>query len=129
MKKIDKTVLKETGFIAVVSLILSVLMQADFLIIQKWDYTVLCGNVLGCLACVGNFLLMGVTVQNAVLKEEKDAKSMMKLSQMLRNLLLFLVALLGHLLPVFNLIAVVIPFLFPRIAVSFRPLIKDKGGN
>ena len=129
MKKIDKTVLKETGFIAVVALILSVLMQAVFLIIQKWDYTVLCGNVLGYIACVGNFLLMGLTVQTAVLKEEKDAKSMMKLSQMLRNLLLFLVALLGHLLPVFNLIAVVIPFLFPRIAVSFRPLIKDKGGN
>jgi len=76
MKKIDATVLKETGFIAAFTLILSLLMQSVFLIIGKWDYTVLLGNLLGYLAAVGNFFLLGLTVQSAVEKEEKEAKSL-----------------------------------------------------
>ena len=74
MKKIDPTVLKETGYIATMVMIFSLLLQSVFLIIGKWDYTVLLGNALGFVAAVGNFLLLGITVQNAVLKEEKDAK-------------------------------------------------------
>ena len=73
MKKIDPTVVKETVYITAFTIIFSMLMQAVFLIVQKWDYTVLLGNLLGIIAVVLNFLLMGITVQNAVLKEEKDA--------------------------------------------------------
>ena len=121
MKKIDNTVLRETYYIAAFTAVLSVLMQAVFLIIGKWDVTALLGNLLGYVATVGNFLLMGITVQNAVEKEEKEAKNLMKLSQTLRSFMLFAVALVGYLVPVFNLFAVVIPFLFPRIAVALRP--------
>lgn len=127
MKKIDPTVLKETRFVSVVALILSAIMQAVFLIIGKWDYTVLLGNILGYIACVGNFLLMGLTVQSAVVKEEKEAKNLMKVSQSARTFGLFLIALVGYLVPIFNLICVVIPFLFPRIAISLRPILKKKG--
>ena len=96
MKKIDSTIIKETVYIFAFTLIFSVLMQAVFLIIGKWNYTVLLGNLLGGLAAVGNFFLMGLTVQSALGKEEKDAKSTMKLSQMLRTLMLFIVAVIGH---------------------------------
>ena len=122
MKKIDLTVLKETKYIALFSLILSMLMQSVFLIIGRWDYTVLLGNILGFSAAVGNFLLMGITVQNALVKSENDAKNLIKFSQTMRMLLLFGAAILGHLIPVFSLIAVVIPYIFPRIAILFRPL-------
>ena len=98
MKKIDKTVLKETKYIAVITFLLSVLMQSVVLIISKWDYTVLCGNLLGYAGAVGNFLLMGITVQNALDKSEKEAADLMKLSQRGRLLLLFVVALLCCLL-------------------------------
>ncbi|MBQ8382344.1 MAG: ATP synthase subunit I [Clostridia bacterium] len=128
MKKIDPTVWKETGYIAVWMLIFSVLMQAVFLIIGKWDYTVLLGNVLGAAASVLNFFLMGLTVQNALQKEEKDAKNAMKLSQTYRTLLLLVAAILGAVLPCFNLWSVVIPLLFPRIAIAFRPLFDRKQG-
>ena len=47
MKRIDQTVLTETGYIAVWEVIFSVLMQAVFLIAGIWDYTVLLGNLLG----------------------------------------------------------------------------------
>ncbi|MBQ3040634.1 MAG: ATP synthase subunit I [Clostridia bacterium] len=127
MKKIDPVIWKETGFIALVSFILSVLMQSIFLIISHWvvgawDYTVILGNLLGYLFAVGNFFLMCLTVQKALTKDEKDAANFVRLSQMGRMLLLFLVALAAYFIPVFNIIAVVIPFLFPRIAIMFRPL-------
>ena len=127
MKKIDPTVVKETAYITAFTIIFSMLMQAVFLIVQKWDYTVLLGNLLGIIAVVLNFLLMGITVQNAVLKEEKDAKNLMKLSQTGRLFMMFVFALIGYLVPVFNAIAVVIPFLFPRIAIMLRPFFMKKG--
>lgn len=126
MKKIDPTVLKETGYIAALVFIFSLLLQSVFLIIGKWDYTVLTGNLLGFVAAVGNFFLMGLSVQSSLGKEEKDAKNLMKVSQSLRLLLVFVIALIGYLVPVFNTIAVLIPLLFPRIAVALRPLFMKK---
>lgn len=127
MKKIDSTVLLETRYIAALVFILSILMQSVFLIAGVWDIKVLLGNILGFIASVGNFLLMGITVQTAVEKEEKDAKNLMKASQSLRLLMMFLIALIGYLVPIFNTIAVIIPFLFPRIAIALRPLFMKKG--
>lgn len=126
MKKVDKTVLKETKYIASFVLFFSVLMQAVFLIIRQWDYTVLLGNLLGGAAAVGNFFLMGLTVQAAVKKGEKQAQNTMKLSQSGRLLLLAAAAALAVLLPCFNIWAGLIPLFFPRIAVAFRPLFLKK---
>ena len=128
MKKIDSTVIKETGFVALMTLVMSVFLQSVFLVIGKWDYTVLLGNLLGAFAGIANFFLMGLTVQSSLGLEVKDAKSRMKLSQMLRTLLMFAVAVVGYLVPVFNLITVVIPFLFPRIAVTVRAIMIKKQG-
>ena len=126
MKKIDSTIIKETVYIFAFTLIFSVLMQAVFLVIGKWNYTVLLGNLLGGAAAVGNFFLMGLSVQSALGKEEKDAKSTMKVSQMLRTLMLFIIAVIGRVAPCFSLLAVVIPYIFPRIAIALRPLFEKK---
>ncbi len=120
MKSIDKTVIKETEFIALFTLILSLLMQSIFLIIGKWDYTVLLGNLLTYIASIGNFLLMGITVQKAVTKDEAEAKKLMKLSQSGRLWIMFIFLLVGILVPVFNNFAVIIPVIFPRISIFFR---------
>jgi len=118
MKKIDETVLKETKFIAFSTLILSALMQAVFLIIGKWDITVLFGNLLGGGFAVLNFFLMGLTVQKAVMLDEKEAKNSIKISQTYRTLLMIVVAALGVALSCFNTWAVIIPLFFPRIAIA-----------
>ncbi len=128
LKKVDSTVLKETCYVALVTFILSVLMQAVFLIAGKWNYTVLLGNLLGSAAAIGNFFLMGLTVQSALGLDVKDAKNRMKLSQMLRTLFMFIVAVVGYVTPVFSLLAVVIPYVFPRIAVAFRAISIKKQG-
>ena len=125
--KIDATVLKETRYIAMWVLIFSVLMQAVFLVLGKWNYTVLFGNLLSDAVLVGNFFLMGITVQRALEKEEKDAKATMKVSQLYRLLLLAAVLAVGVALPVFDTWAVVIPVIFPRLAIALRPFLgKDK---
>ena len=124
MAKIDETVRRETLYIAAWTLLFSVLMEAVFLLTGYWHYEVLLGNMLGALFAVLNFFLMGLTVQKALQKEEKDAKTMMKASQSMRMIMLLVVCILGGVLPFFNLFAVLIPLIFPRIAVMLRPLFK-----
>jgi cobalamin synthase len=124
--KIDSVVIKETAYIGVWALILSAAMQAVFLLLGKWEYTVLLGNILGAGAAVLNFFLMGITVQIAVVKEEKEARQTVKTSQSLRMLLLILILVLALVFPCFNPIAAVIPLLFPRIAIIFRQLFDKK---
>ena len=122
MKKIDATVIKETKYIALWVLILSALMQAIFLIIRRWEYTVLLGNLLSGSAAVLNFFLLGITVQNALGKEEKEARNTMKVSQLYRFLFIAVVAIIGVALPCFSTWTTIIPIFFPRIAIAFRPL-------
>lgn len=132
MKKVDSTVRKETLYITAWVVVFSVIMQAVFLIIGKWDYTVLLGNLLGGGIAVLNFFLMGITVQKAVTKEEKDAKNTMKISQGLRSLLLLIIAAIGIALPWFNIWTTIIPLFFPRVAIAIRPVLdmkKSKGGE
>jgi ATP synthase I chain. len=123
LKKIDPTVKKETIYIASVTGILSLLLQAGFLIARHWDYTVLLGNLLGGVTAVGNFFLMGITVQKAVQKEKKPAADLMKFSQTMRMLMQLVVAVLGFALPCFNGYATILPLFFPRIAIMIRPFL------
>ena len=126
MKKIDDAVIKETKYIAAWVLILSALLQAVFLVIGQWNYTVLLGNILSAAVAVLNFFLMGLTVQSAVLKEEKEAKTAMKVSQTYRNLLILVACIVGIVLPCFSTWTVIIPLIFPRIAIAIRPLLDKK---
>ena len=125
--KTDPTVKKETLYIASVTGILSLLLQAGFLVSMHWNYTVLLANLLGAVTAVGNFFLMGLTVQNAVEREKKPAADLMKFSQNMRLLMQLVVAVLGFALPCFNGYAVIIPLFFPRIAVTVRPFLKKNG--
>lgn len=149
MKKIDRVVLRETGFIALWTLIFSALMEAVFLVIGYFDYTVVLGNLLGAAAAVLNFFLMGLSVQKAVERDRqagitapsdsdedfdekdptkkpaaihKEAAQVVRLSQMLRTFMMVAFAVVGAIVPCFNIFAVLIPFFFPRIAVMLRPL-------
>lgn len=126
MRKIDATVLKETKYIILWVLVLSALMQAIFLVIGKWDYTVLLGNILSGIAVVLNFFLLGITIQKALEKDEKDAQNTMKVSKLYRFLFLVIVVVIGAALPCFSIWTVIIPVFFPRIAIAFRQLFDKK---
>lgn len=123
--KIDKVVIKETKYIATFVVILSVLMQAVFLIIGKWHYSVLLGNLWGAAIAVLNFFVMGLYVQKAVSQEEKEARQTVRASQSLRMFGIFVLAIVGLIIFKQTLarVAIVVPLIFPRIAIMIRPLI------
>ena len=126
MKKISPVVCKETAYIAVWVAIFSIFMQAIFLVLQKWNLSVLFGNLLSGVAVILNFFLMALTVQNALQKEEKEAQNYMKLSQSLRFLFLAVVVIVGFTFPIFHSVAVLLPVFFPRIAILFRSFFGQK---
>lgn len=129
MKKINETVRRETLYITAWTAIFSLLMQAVFLCVGKWDYTVLLGNIWSGFFAVLNFLLMGITVQSAVEKKPEDAKTMIKGSQSLRMVMQVAIAAIGAALPIMNIWSVLIPLFFPRIAIMLRPLFDRKNGG
>lgn len=129
MKKIDETVRRMTLYIASWTAVFSLLMQAVFLCIGQWDYTVLLGNLWSGFFAVLNFLLMGITVQKAIEQSEQDAKTMIKASQSLRMVMQVAIAAIGAALPIMNIFAVLIPLFFPRIAVMLRPFFDRKNGG
>ncbi|MBO4693538.1 MAG: hypothetical protein J5659_03990 [Clostridia bacterium] len=121
MARISDTIVKETKYIASFAGVLSLLMQAIFLIaLCRFDYTVLLGNILGIIIGVGNFFFMGLGVQKAVEKDPDDAKKVLRFSQTARFFAIFLLAMIGVLLDCFNSISVIIPIFFPRIAIAAR---------
>ena len=126
MKNLDPVIKRETLYVGAWVLILSAVMQAVFLIIGKWDYTVLLGNLLTGCAAVLNFFLMALTVRKAVEKDEKDARTTMKASQSLRNLMMFAVVAVGVLVPCFNVWTSIIPVFFPRISMLLRAISNKK---
>ncbi len=121
--KVDKTVLKETKFIAAFVVIFSALMQAVFLCTGSWNYTVLLGNIWGDLVAIGNFFVMGLFVQKAVTQNKDEARQTVRASQSIRFVGIFALTVIGVLIPFLNSVAVIIPLIFPRIAIMFRPLI------
>jgi hypothetical protein len=149
--KVQPAVQAETKKMALGVGVLTVLMIAVFLIIRKFDFTVLLGAILGCAAAVGNFFLMALTVQKVTgdmpvlpKKEEetdeaedeekerplsdeaKQAGKKMQLSFLLRMLMLGAVAVLAITAPVFHPWAALLPMLFPRIVIALRSLFETK---
>ena len=125
MKQIDPTVLKETRYVSFWVIVFSALMQAVFLLIGRWNLTVLWGNLLSGALFVLNFFLMGLGVQKALAYEADEAKKVLKLSRTYRNLLLIVVLALGVTLPLFDTWAVLVPAVFVRIAIALRSFKKQ----
>ena len=147
--KVQPAVRQETAKIVLGTGILTVLMIAVFLIIRRFDWTVLTGALLGCAAAVGNFFLMALTVQKAaddmkpiavpeaetadgdeetdedekeqpLSEDAKRGKQRVQLSYTLRMLGLGVIAILGVTLPWFYPIAVLLPLLFPRLVIALE---------
>ena len=126
-KNVDAEVVRSTRYIALIVLIGSLLLQAVFLLIGQWDYTVLLGNLLGAATAIGNFFIMAQTVSKALSQGDKDnASKKTQLSRSLRMLMMALVCIIGHQAPCFNLFAVAIPLVFPSIGAYLSGLLMKK---
>ena len=132
MRKPEPVVRQETLYIACWVAVFSVLMQAVLLIIGKWHWSMLFGNLWGAAVALGNFFAMCLYVQKAVDQEEKEAKQTIKASLSMRFAALVLLTGIGVAI-FYNhnaWITVALPLVFPSFAVYLRPLIdKNKKGD
>ena len=124
MVKADPTVKKETMYILYWVIILSILLNAVFLIIGMWGIKFLLGNILAGAVAVLNFFFMGITVQKSLDLDEKEARNLVMSSQRIRNGLILLFAVIGAVF--LNPFSSIIPLLFPRIAIFFRMFFMKK---
>lgn len=120
MVKPNKIVIAETLYILLWTAILSLVMQLIFVFTNHWDYTVLLGNVWGAFISVLNFFCMGLFIQKAVNVNQDEAKKIIKLSQTLRTLALFVLIVIGILMPFFSTIAVILPLFFSRFGIFIK---------
>ena len=127
-RNVDAEVARSTRYIALIVLIGSLLLQAVFLLIGKWDYTVLLGNLLGAATAILNFFIMAQTVAKVLNQGDKDeASKKTQLSRSMRMLMMALVCVIGAVAPCFNLYAVAIPLVFPSIGAYLSGmLMKNK---
>ena len=129
MGKLDPTVRKETEYIAVWTLALSLGMEAVFLALRAWSFPVLAGNLAGAAAAVGNYLLLGITVAKAVSGPADQAVRKIRASMTLRLLGMAAVCALAVGVLHTNVYATLLPLLFPRVGIAFRPLADRKRGR
>ncbi len=146
---IQPAVKQETKKIAAGVAVLSTLMIAVFLLLGKFNWSVLLGAAIGSAAAIGNFFLMALSVQKAAdrmpplppqnetgdgeeeenkeqpLSEEAiNARKRMQFSYTMRMLMLAAIAIAAVLLPFVNSYAALIPMLFPRIVISLIGLLQ-----
>ena len=129
----DPAVKKQTGYIAVWVILLSLVMEAVFLLLRKWDLSVLFGNLGGAVISIGNFFLMALIATRAMNRgvesgKPEEAAARVKATAMVR--LLGCVLLCVLLIAVFktNVYATLIPMLFPRIGIVFWPKFNKNRG-
>ena len=74
MGNLDPAVIQSSKSITLYNCGLTVIENMVFLILKKWDMTVLFGSLFGCLIACLCFLLIGISVQKAMKKEPKQAQ-------------------------------------------------------
>lgn len=129
LAKIDPTVKRMTIYIAVCTLVLSVLMEAVYLVIGAWHFGVLWGNLMGVFVAVLNFFLMGLSIQRSLTLAPEDASKFMRLSQSLRLLMILVFGAVCAVLPMADLLAMLLPQFFPRIGTMLWPRFEKRFGT
>ena len=121
--KIEPAVKLESKRIAIGVLAMSVIMEIVFVVLGRFDYTVLLGNLLGGGWAILNFFLMALAVQKSVKKElPQEAKLVLQNSYTKRLLFSVAILLIGIKVEYVNWISVVIPLIFPRITIAIIKL-------
>lgn len=132
LENVQPAVKDETKKLAISVSVCVVLMVAVFFILNwfmpekvPFDYTVILAGVIGGFVAVLNFFLMGLTVQKVVVVEEEDrAKAQMRASYTQRMLMQMLWVVLAIVLPIFQMIAGILPLFFPGIWFKIRGLMQ-----
>lgn len=138
--KLQKAVRDETMFVALGSLILSVLMVIVFFCLHKvfpqnvpFGASVIIGAIGGCAVAVGNFFFMALTVQKvAGITNYDQAYRSMQVSYRYRTFLQLIWCVLTMVLGFINPVAGMLPLLWPSLLIKGRGILngfKPNGAN
>ena len=126
MISVSPAVKQETTRIAIGTAICVVVRWIVFFFLHQnmpekvpFDYTVFLAGIGGLIFAVGNFFLMGLTVQKVVAEtDESRARQQMQVSQRQRTLLRLVWGVVALVAPCFNGAAGIIPLLFPSVVIK-----------
>lgn len=127
-----KIVYRESAIIAIGEVILSAVMVGVYVALGYFKMNVLWGALTGCVAMSANYFLMAVIVSVATDKatagEVAQAQKIVKISSLVRLLLLALIMFVGYKLGA-NVIAMLLPLLFVRPIMLVAEFFRKKEGN
>lgn len=128
-----KIVYRETAVAAIGVTLCTAVMIAVFVLLDKFDMSVLWGGLMGAVLSIGNFFFMALGTSIAADKAEQQdvagGTRLVRNSYMLRLLVLFLILILCAKSGVFHLIALVLPQVFVRPTLTAAEFLKKKGAN
>ena len=134
--KIDKTVWKETGYVALGTVLLSVVMILVYSAISSFSLKMIYGAAFGSIAAVLNFFFMAYTLQKAVEinaeggeDSEEKVKLKVKASYTVRSMIYVLSLAVAFMTGFFDVYALLIPALFPSIIARVRMFWLNKHGE
>ena len=125
-----KTVLKETGAVAVGELVCSALMVGVFAALGYFQMNVLWGALAGSIVMIANYFFMAITVNLAADRAEKgevtQAKKMVQISSAVRLVFMGVALVVGIKLGA-NVIALALPLAFLRPILMVTEFFRKKG--
>ena len=132
MTESRKIVWKETAIVALGVAIGTALMVGVFALLGFFDLSVLLGGLVGAVIAVANFLVLAIVATLAADKAEQQdvagGQKLIKASYPVRIIVLAVVLFACAKSGVFHVIALVLPLVFVRPALTLAEFFRKKGG-
>ena len=126
-----KIVFRETGIVLIGEVLGVGAMLGVFALMGAFDVKVLLGGAVGGLLAVGNFFAMAVCASLAADRAQqqnvKGGQALMHTSYLIRVVVLFVLLIACAKSGRFNVIALAVPIIFPRITITFAEFFRKKG--
>ena len=128
-----KFVLRQTGLVALGELLGVAVMIGIFALLGKYDSKVLLGGAVGGAVATANFLAMAIGVNLAADKAEKQnvkgGQATVKMSYLLRTIVMFVVLFAFAKSGLCNVLALVLPLIFVRFTLTIAEFFRRKPGD
>ena len=128
-----KIVYRETGVVAVGVAICTAVMLAVFMLLGRFDRSVLLGGIIGTVLTIANFFFMAVgaslAADKAVSQDVKGGVSLVKGSYALRLLVIFVILFACVKSGLCNALASVLPLVFVRPVITVAEFFRKSGDS
>lgn len=121
----SKTLIREIRNIALISLILGAVQLIITIPVGYFGYAAVFGTLLGCAMAVFNFTMMGIVLEKSMSRKRR-ASGIAGIGYILRLIIIAAVIIWAIKVSYLNYVCVVIPLLFPQIAVYIINFIRRK---